>query len=229
MGFNAVSAGFRDAEDMVTQMMRGENEQILGMASFMRANGMHSALQARDWTGFARRYNGPGFANNRYHEKLAAAHGSISSKGLPDLHLRGVQLLLTYHGFSPGKIDGPAEDDQVVLPSSAPATPRAAPDLQLVQSLPSCSRSWLWWAAIPSILFMKFSSVRSIRSATSSVSRRTGGSTISNALRRQRLWRSRDRPQRLAQLQEALSANPDMDQIRKRLDGLIQPIGVRAG
>ena len=106
MGFNAGLAGFRDAEDMVSQMMRGENEQILGMASFMRASGMHAALQARNWTGLARRYNGPGFANNRYHEKLAAAHGSISSKGLPDFDLRGVQLLLTYHGFSPGKIDG---------------------------------------------------------------------------------------------------------------------------
>jgi len=62
MGFNSASAGFRDAEDMVSQMMRGENEQILAMASFMRASGMHAALQRRDWTGFARHYNGPGFA-----------------------------------------------------------------------------------------------------------------------------------------------------------------------
>jgi len=106
MGFNAGPAGYRDAEDMVSQMMRGENEQILAMASFMRANGMHTALQRRDWTGFARRYNGPGFATNRYDEKLAAAHAGISSKGLPDLEARAVQLLLTYHGFSPGKIDG---------------------------------------------------------------------------------------------------------------------------
>jgi peptidoglycan hydrolase-like protein with peptidoglycan-binding domain len=106
MGFNAAPAGFRDAEDMVAQMMRGENEQILAMASFMRSSGMHTALQRRDWTGFARHYNGPGFAANRYHEKLAAAHAGISSKGLPDLKARGVQLLLTYHGFSPGKIDG---------------------------------------------------------------------------------------------------------------------------
>jgi peptidoglycan hydrolase-like protein with peptidoglycan-binding domain len=106
MGFNAGPAGYRDAEDMVSQMMRGENEQILAMASFMRANGMHTALQRRDWTGFARRYNGPGFATNRYDEKLAAAHTSICSNGLPDLEARAVQLLLTYHGFSPGKIDG---------------------------------------------------------------------------------------------------------------------------
>src|SRR5215472_3243550 len=106
MGFNAGLAGFRDAEDMVSQMMRGENEQILGMASFMRASGMHVHLQRRDWTAFARRYNGPAFANNHYDEKLAAAHSGLSVRGLPDLEARAVQLLLTYHGFNPGKIDG---------------------------------------------------------------------------------------------------------------------------
>ena len=62
MGINFASAGFRDPEDMVSQMMHGENEQILAMACFMRASGMHSALQRCDWTGFARHYNGPGFA-----------------------------------------------------------------------------------------------------------------------------------------------------------------------
>jgi peptidoglycan hydrolase-like protein with peptidoglycan-binding domain len=106
MGFNAALAGLHDAENMVSQMMRGENEQILGMASFMRATGIHTALQRHDWTAFARRYNGPGFATNRYDEKLAAAHTSICSTGLPDLEARAVQLLLAYHGFDPGKIDG---------------------------------------------------------------------------------------------------------------------------
>jgi peptidoglycan hydrolase-like protein with peptidoglycan-binding domain len=182
MGFNAALAGLRDAEDMVSQMMRGENEQMLAMASFMRATGMHATLQRRDWTAFARRYNGPGFATNRYDEKLAAVHTSICNRGLPDLEARAVQLLLTYHGFSPGKIDGilggrtrtaiaaftakhrlpatgdhkdllaalletlpPAADDQVALPSSAGATPRAAPDLRVIQSL----LEYLGWSPGP--------------------------------------------------------------------------------
>jgi len=46
------------------------------------------------------------YEQNRYQEKLAAARSSVSAKGLPDLVSRGVQLLLTYHGLSPGKIDG---------------------------------------------------------------------------------------------------------------------------
>jgi hypothetical protein len=106
MGSNAALAGFRDVEDMVAQMLRGENEQILGMVRFMRARGLHAALQRRDWTEFARGYNGSDFAKNRYDEKLAAAHTRLSSNGLPDLEMRAVQLLLTYHGFNPGKVDG---------------------------------------------------------------------------------------------------------------------------
>ena len=106
MGFNAALAGFRDVEDMVAQMIRGENEQILAMAFFMRARKLHTSLQRRDWSAFAHGYNGSNYTKNSYHTKLAAAHSSLSSKGLPDLNLRAVQLMLTYHGFNPGKIDG---------------------------------------------------------------------------------------------------------------------------
>src|SRR5215469_18302526 len=170
MGFNAGLAGFRDAEDMVSQLMRGENEQILGMASFMRASGMHVHLQRRDWTAFARRYNGPAFADNRYHEKLAAAHSGLSSRGLPDLEARAVQLLLTYHGFDPGKIDGivgartrtaitafttkhklagtsDLKDLRAALLETLPpaAAPHAGPDLRIVQSL----LEYLGWSPGP--------------------------------------------------------------------------------
>ena len=135
MGFNATSAGFRDAEHMVAQMMHSENEQILGMVRFMRTTGMHAALQRRDWTAFARRYNGPDFAQNRYDEKLAATHSSLSSGGLPDLDVRAVQLLLTYHGFNPGKVDGVAgARTRAAIAAFAakhqlPATPENYPDL----------------------------------------------------------------------------------------------------
>ena len=45
MGFNAGLAGVRDAEELVLQMVQGENEQLLAMARFMRASGMHLPLQ----------------------------------------------------------------------------------------------------------------------------------------------------------------------------------------
>jgi hypothetical protein len=146
MGFNAEAAGFRDAEDMVAQMRRGENEHLLGMARFIRHDGrMHRALQGRDWRAFASSYNGPGYERNRYHEKLAAAHSSLSGNGLPDLDVRAVQLLLTYHGFDPGRIDGIAgQRTQAAITGfttrhSLPAMPANHPDLQtaLREKLPS--------------------------------------------------------------------------------------------
>jgi peptidoglycan hydrolase-like protein with peptidoglycan-binding domain len=106
MGFNATPAGFRDVEDLASRMSHYEDEQILGMARFMRTSGMHNALQRRDWTAFARSYNGPNFAINRYDQKLAVAYASLGAGKMPDLNVRAAQLLLTYHGFDPGPVDG---------------------------------------------------------------------------------------------------------------------------
>jgi hypothetical protein len=39
---------------------------------------MHAALRAKDWAGFAERYNGAGFQENRYDEKLEAAFRAAS-------------------------------------------------------------------------------------------------------------------------------------------------------
>ena len=65
-----------------------------------------ATLRRKDWTGFARGYNGPGYEANRYHEKLASAHARFARAGVPDLGIRATQLLLFYHGFDPGPIDG---------------------------------------------------------------------------------------------------------------------------
>ncbi len=106
MGYNAGAAGFADAEAMCAAMLDGEDAQIAGMARFIRTGGLHGFLYQRDWAGFARRYNGPGYAANAYDVKLAQAHARFSLAGLPDLRLRAVQLLLTYRGLDPGPIDG---------------------------------------------------------------------------------------------------------------------------
>lgn len=106
MGFNSAAAGFRNVEEMVAAMMRSEDDQILAMINFLKSAKIHAALERRDWTAFARAYNGPTFATNRYDEKLAHAHARFSARGLPNLDARAVQLLLLYHGFDPGPIDG---------------------------------------------------------------------------------------------------------------------------
>jgi hypothetical protein len=109
MGFNSKEAGYRNVEDMVAAMTRAEDDQLMAMVHFMRSSDiLHKALERRDWAAFAFKYNGPAYAKNKYDEKLAKAHTRFSAKGLPDLDIRAAQLLLLYHGFDPGTIDGVA-------------------------------------------------------------------------------------------------------------------------
>ncbi|HSZ50816.1 MAG TPA: N-acetylmuramidase family protein [Caulobacteraceae bacterium] len=106
LGYNAGLAGHSDAEGMVAAFCDGEDQQILGMARFLRSRKLDQVLTRGDWAAFARGYNGPGYAANRYDEKLAASHSSLLVSGLPDLELRAVQLRLTYEGLDPGPVDG---------------------------------------------------------------------------------------------------------------------------
>ncbi len=106
MGFNAQIAGFSNVDDMIAKMMISETEQLRGMAGFIIHNGLDKALQRRDWTAFARGYNGANFAINKYDTRLAAAFAKFSGGGMPDLKVRAAQVYLTYLGFNPGTIDG---------------------------------------------------------------------------------------------------------------------------
>lgn len=106
MGFNAVSAGFADVEEMVAEMTASENAQLLGVANFIQSINADRALRRQDWTSFARLYNGAGFAINRYDIRLAAAFRKHNAGFLPDLIVRAAQAYLTYLGFEPGPIDG---------------------------------------------------------------------------------------------------------------------------
>jgi N-acetylmuramidase len=107
LGSNWKSAGFRNVEDMVAAMTRGEDEQLMAMVHFLRSKDkLLKAFERADWAAFAREYNGPAYAKNQYDEKLAKTHERFSKKGLPDLDIRAAQLLLFYHGLKPGTVDG---------------------------------------------------------------------------------------------------------------------------
>ena len=73
MGFNHMAAGHPSAEDMVEAFCESEANQLEGMVSFIKTNGLADELRRHDWAGFARGYNGAGFAANGYDKKLAAA------------------------------------------------------------------------------------------------------------------------------------------------------------
>ncbi len=106
MGFNAELAGYADVEAMVVAMTQSEDQQLLGMTREITHNQLERALRAHDWPAFARGYNGPKYAENRYDIRLAAAYQKFKMGPLPDLDVRAAQVYLTYLGYNPGPVDG---------------------------------------------------------------------------------------------------------------------------
>jgi hypothetical protein len=73
MGFNCYMAGFDTAKAMVQAFMEDEDAHLRAMINFIRIAGLDDELRRHDWVGFARGYNGAGFAKNGYDRKLAKA------------------------------------------------------------------------------------------------------------------------------------------------------------
>lgn len=109
MGENFRAAGFPDVETMVDTMIRGEDQQLSAMGRFLLAAKLHIPLQARDWTSFARGFNGPHFEINHYDQRLHGEFQRLTAAGVPDLVVRAAQLYLSYLGFDPHGIDGIAK------------------------------------------------------------------------------------------------------------------------
>ncbi|RDH42433.1 N-acetylmuramidase domain-containing protein [Zooshikella ganghwensis] len=75
MGFNYQLAGFKTINDFVAAMCNSEEAQLMAFVSFIQAHkSMLQALRNHDWAKFAKCYNGPAYAKNRYDSKLAAAY-----------------------------------------------------------------------------------------------------------------------------------------------------------
>jgi hypothetical protein len=73
MGFNHSMVGHDTLQGFVNAMYAGEREQLLAFVRYVQTAGLASALKEQDWAGFARGYNGPGYAENNYDTKMAAA------------------------------------------------------------------------------------------------------------------------------------------------------------
>ena len=73
MGFNYSMAGYSSVKEMVEKFKQDEEEHLLAMVRFIISAGLDDELRRHDWVGFARGYNGPGFAKNGYDKKLAAS------------------------------------------------------------------------------------------------------------------------------------------------------------
>lgn len=81
LGSNHKLAGYPDVESYVLAMQDSEGAHLDAFVSFCQTNRLDIHLQALNWAGFARGYNGTAYAQNAYDTKLAAAYAK--AKGLP--------------------------------------------------------------------------------------------------------------------------------------------------
>jgi len=76
---NHKAAGYATPQAMVLAFCSGgEAEHLAAMVRFIVTNGLDDALRRHDWAGFARGYNGAGYAKHGYHTKLVAAFAKWS-------------------------------------------------------------------------------------------------------------------------------------------------------
>jgi hypothetical protein len=74
LGLNHKAAGHETIKGFVEAMRGGAAAHLDAFVVFIKTNKLDGALRARNWASFARGYNGPAYAKNRYDKKMAAAY-----------------------------------------------------------------------------------------------------------------------------------------------------------
>ncbi len=74
MGAHWKWLGYESVEELVETARSGLAGQIELMVRYIDKSGLAPSLRARNWSTFARGYNGPAFEKNAYHTKLAKAY-----------------------------------------------------------------------------------------------------------------------------------------------------------
>ena len=77
-GFNWKNCGCASLEEFVERMSKSEAEQLELFAQFCINMKLVKYLKAKDWDGFAYRYNGPAYKKRSYHTRLRRAHAKHS-------------------------------------------------------------------------------------------------------------------------------------------------------
>jgi hypothetical protein len=77
MGFNYKECGFSTVQDFVNAQMKGEREQLLSFVQYIKGRGLSPLLAKKKFDKFARQYNGPAYAANKYDVKLRNAYESF--------------------------------------------------------------------------------------------------------------------------------------------------------
>lgn len=74
MGFNYEKAGFKTLQSFINAMYSTERDHLIAFCHFVKNSKLDKYLKDKDWAKFAYRYNGSGYAKNKYDIKLDAAY-----------------------------------------------------------------------------------------------------------------------------------------------------------
>lgn len=78
MGFHFAASGYPDAHAFVRDLSRSNGAQLRAWSNWLRSQGLIDELQARDWSGFTRAYNGPGQIE-RYSTLLSETYARLGA------------------------------------------------------------------------------------------------------------------------------------------------------
>lgn len=74
LGANYFDAGYEKLSLFIHDMHVSEHEHLKAFVNIIRSWKLIEALKYHKWEAFARKYNGPGFRENQYDTKMAAAY-----------------------------------------------------------------------------------------------------------------------------------------------------------
>lgn len=74
LGSNWKALGYKSLQAFINAMYKDEVSQLDAMCRFIKVNGLISHINNKEWAKFAKAYNGPKYAENKYDTKLAAAY-----------------------------------------------------------------------------------------------------------------------------------------------------------
>jgi hypothetical protein len=74
MGFNHRLCGYDSVQEYIEAIKADAGNHLLSFARFLKSTGIDKPLRSLNWAGFAERYNGPGYKQNQYDEKLQNAY-----------------------------------------------------------------------------------------------------------------------------------------------------------
>lgn len=74
MGYHYKSLGYAEILQFVGEMKENEGQQLKMFSKFLTVNNLIKYLKNKQWAEFAKRYNGAGYKENKYDEKLEKAY-----------------------------------------------------------------------------------------------------------------------------------------------------------